>query len=159
MSAVFEYPTETYRLMTEQDLPEILEIENRSYPFPWTEGIFHDCLRFGYSSWVLEIDRRIVGYGVMSLAVQECHILNICVDPDYQCQGIGRRLLGQLLTIARARKADTAFLEVRPTNTQALSLYFSEGFNEIGTRRNYYPAIFGREDAVILAKSLDDSFE
>ena len=159
MSAVFEYPTETYRLMTEQDLPEILEIENRSYPFPWTEGIFHDCLRFGYSSWVLEIDRRIVGYGVMSLAVQECHILNICVDPDYQCQGIGRRLLGQLVTIARARKADTAFLEVRPTNTQALSLYFSEGFNEIGTRRNYYPAIFGREDAVILAKSLDDSFE
>ena len=154
MSAAFEFPTETYRLMTEYDLPQVLEIEQRSYEFPWTEGIFHDCLRFGYSSWVIEIDRKIIGYGVMSLAVQECHILNLCVDPEYQGNGIGRRLLDQLFTIARARKADTAFLEVRPTNTQALSLYFSEGFNEIGTRRNYYPAMIGREDAIILAKSL-----
>ena len=154
MSAAFEFPTETYRLMTEYDLPQVLEIEQRSYEFPWTEGIFHDCLRFGYSSWVIEIDRKIIGYGVMSLAVQECHILNLCVDPEYQGNGIGRRLLDQLFTIARARKADTAFLEVRPTNTQALSLYFSEGFNEIGTRRNYYPAYIGREDAIILAKSL-----
>ena len=154
MSAAFEYPTETYRLMTEYDLPQVLEIEQRSYEFPWTEGIFHDCLRFGYSSWVIEIDRKIIGYGVMSLAVQECHILNLCIDPEYQGNGIGRRLLDQLFTIARARKADTVFLEVRPTNTQALSLYFSEGFNEIGTRRNYYPAYIGREDAIILAKSL-----
>ena len=154
MSAAFEFPTETYRLMTEFDLPVILDIEYRSYDFPWTEGIFHDCLRFGYSSWVIEIDRRLVGYAVMSLAVQECHILNLCVDPEFQGKGIGRRLLDQLFTIARARKADTAFLEVRPTNTQALSLYFSEGFNEIGTRKSYYPALFGREDAIILAKTL-----
>jgi len=154
MSAVFEFPTETYRLMTEVDLEQVLEIENRSYQFPWTEGIFHDCLRFGYSSWVVELERKVIGYGVMSLAVQECHILNICVDPEYQGEGIGRRLLDQMLTIARARKADTAILEVRPTNSSALSLYFSEGFNEIGTRRDYYPALFGREDAIILAKSL-----
>ena len=154
MSSVFETPTETYRLMTDYDLSVILDIEQRSYEFPWTEGIFHDCLRYGYSSWVMEINRQVIAYGVMSLAAQECHILNVCVDPDYQGQGIGRRLLEQLLNIARARKADTAFLEVRPTNTQALSLYFSEGFNEIGTRRNYYPALLGREDAVILAKAL-----
>ncbi len=154
MSAAFEFPTETYRLMTEYDLPVVLDIEYRSYEFPWTEGIFHDCLRFGYSSWVIEMNRRVIGYGVMSLAVQECHILNLCVDPEFQGNGVGRRLLDQLFTIARARKADTAFLEVRPTNTQALSLYLSEGFNEIGTRRNYYPALFGREDAIILAKTL-----
>ena len=154
MSTAFEYPTETYRLMTEHDLPVILDIEQRSYEFPWTEGIFHDCLRFGYSSWVIEIDRRIIGYAVMSLAVQECHILNLCVEPEFRGSGIGRRLLEQLFTIARARKADTVFLEVRTTNTQALSLYFSEGFNEIGTRRNYYPALIGREDAIILAKTL-----
>jgi ribosomal-protein-alanine N-acetyltransferase len=156
MSVVFEYPTETYRLMTAYDLPFIMEIETRSYEFPWTEGIFYDCMRFGYSSWVAEIDRDIIGYAVMSLAVQECHILNICIDPKLQGQGIGRRLLSELLSIAKARKADTAFLEVRPTNLQALSLYFSEGFNEIGTRRDYYPAKFGREDAVILAKTLTD---
>lgn len=154
MSAVFEYPAETYRLMTSHDLPTILEIERRSYEFPWTEGIFHDCLRFGYSSWVIEIDRDIVGYAVMTMAVQECHILNICVDPKIQGQGIGRRFLLELLSIARARKADNAFLEVRPTNTRALSLYFSEGFKEIGNRRDYYPALFGREDAIILGKPL-----
>ena len=140
--------------MTEHDLPVIVGIERRSYQFPWTEGIFLDCLRYGYSSWVLEMDRCIIGYGVMSLAVQECHILNLCVDPDCRGQGRGRKLLGQLLMIARARNADTAFLEVRVTNVQALSLYFSEGFNEIGTRINYYPTLVGREDAVILAKTL-----
>ena len=154
MSAVFEFTTETYRMMTEYDLPVILGIEQRSYRFPWSEGIFQDCLRFGYSSWVIEVERQVIGYGVMSLAVNECHILNICVDPDWQGQGIGRRMLHQLITIARARKADTAFLEVRQTNSQALSLYYSEGFNEIGVRRNYYPALFGREDAIILAKTL-----
>ena len=154
MSAVFEYPNETYRLMTVHDIPVIMEIENRSYEYPWTEGIFHDCMRYGYSSWITEIDRDIVGYAVMSLAVQECHILNICVDPKLQGQGIGRRLLLELLSIAQVRGADTAFLEVRPSNAHALSLYFSEGFNEIGNRRDYYPAKFGREDAVILAKSL-----
>ena len=154
MSAVFEFPTETYRLMTEYDMPVILDIEKRSYQFPWSEGIFHDCLRFGYSSWVIEVERQVIGYGVMSLAVNECHILNLCVDPDEQGQGVGRRMLHQLLIIARAREADTAFLEVRPTNYQALSLYFSEGFNEIGLRKNYYPALFGREDAIILAKTL-----
>ncbi len=156
MSAVFEYPTETYRLMTTHDLPVVMEIEHRSYDFPWTEGIFHDCMRFGYSSWVIEVDRDIIGYAVMSLAVQECHILNLCVDPKLQGQGIGRRLLQELLSIARAREADSAFLEVRPSNVQALSLYFSEGFNEIGSRRDYYPAKFGRENAVILAKALSE---
>ncbi len=154
MSAVFEFPSETYRLMSAADLPAIMEIECRSYEFPWTEGIFHDCMRFGYSSWVIEMDKELIGYAVMSLAVQECHILNICVDPKQQGQGVGRRLLTELLSIAQSRGADTAFLEVRPTNVQALSLYFSEGFNEIGTRKDYYPAHFGREDAVILAKAL-----
>ena len=103
MSAVFEFPSETYRLMVADDLPAIMEIEQRSYEFPWTEGIFHDCMRFGYSSWVIEIDRELVGYAIMSIAVQECHILNICVDPQQQGQGIGRRLLMELLSIAQSR--------------------------------------------------------
>ena len=154
MSAVFDYPAETYRLMTEYDLRAVIDIENKSYDFPWSEGIFHDCMRFGYSCWIIEIDHHVAGYAVMSLAVKECHILNICIDPELQGQGIGRRFLHQLLIIAQARKADTAFLEVRPSNLNALSLYFSEGFNEIGIRRDYYPAKVGREDAVILAKSL-----
>ena len=66
MSAVFEFPTESYRLMTEYDLPDILDIEQRSYDFPWTEGIFHDCLRFGYSSWVIEVERKIISLSLKS---------------------------------------------------------------------------------------------
>lgn len=154
MSAVINHPAESYRMMVEHDLGAVLAIEKESYEFPWSEGIFHDCMRFGYSSWVTEIDGLIVAYAVMSIAVQECHILNICVNPELQGNGIGRRFLHELLLIAKARKTDTVFLEVRPSNIQAISLYFSEGFNEIGTRRDYYPAKFGREDAVILAKSL-----
>lgn len=157
MSAVFEYPMETCRSMTEGDLPAVLDIERRSYAFPWSEGIFHNCLHHDLSCWVVELDRQVIGYGVMSVAVQECHILNLCVDPSYQGQGIGGRLLDQLLAIANSRNADTAFLEVRTTNFQAISLYFSKGFNEIGTRKNYYPALSGREDAIILVKSLDNT--
>ncbi len=154
MSAVINQPVESYRMMTEHDLRAVLEIEHASYEFPWSEGIFHDCMRFAYSAWVTEIDGSIVAYAVMSIAVQECHILNICVNPALQGRGIGRRFLHELLIIAKARKTDTVLLEVRPSNVQALSLYFSEGFNEIGTRRDYYPAKVGREDAVILAKAL-----
>jgi len=154
MSAVFQFPTESLRVMTEYDLPAILEVEFQSYEFPWPESIFSDCLQFGYSSWVVELDQEVVAYCIMSLAVQECHILNVCVKPELQGQGIGRRLLVRMLEIAAKRDADTAFLEVRPTNVQAISLYFSLGFNEIGVRKAYYPALFGREDALILAKTL-----
>ena len=154
MSAVFQFPTESIRLMTEYDLPAILELESQSYEFPWSEEVFSDCLQYGYSSWVVEIEQRVVAYCVMSLAVQECHILNLCVKPELQSQGIGRRLLVRMLELALERNADTAFLEVRPTNIHAISLYLSLGFNEIGVRKAYYPALFGREDALILAKSL-----
>ena len=84
MSAVINQPAESYRLMTEHDLNAVLDIEYASYEFPWSEGIFHDCMSFGYSSWVTEIDGSIVAYAVMSIAVQECHILNICVNPQLQ---------------------------------------------------------------------------
>ena len=154
MSVALKHPVIDCRRMTEQDLPVILDIEQRSYQFPWTEHIFLDCLRHGYSAWVLETDHSVIGYGVMSVIVQECHLLNLCVDPGYQGQGKGRQLLEELLVIARIHEADSVFLEVRASNFQALSLYISEGFNEIGTRRNYYPSQMGREDAVILAKKL-----
>lgn len=154
MSAALEYPVAGFRRMTEQDLHAIVDIERRSYQFPWTRNIFHDCLRHGHSAWVLETEQGIIGYGVMTVLVQECHILNLCVDPDYRGKGKGRRLLEELLIIARVHEADSAFLEVRTSNFQALALYLSEGFREIGTRRNYYPSQLGREDAVILAKRL-----
>ena len=137
------------------DLDAVMEIESRAYDFPWTQGIFRDCLRVGYCCWCYENDGFIQGYGVMSVAAGESHILNISVRPESQRQGIGSKLMKHFLQLARRHDADTVMLEVRPSNKLAIKLYEKLGFNEIGVRRNYYPAHQGREDALLLALSLD----
>jgi ribosomal-protein-alanine N-acetyltransferase len=154
MSAVVKEPEHNMRPMKDADVPQVMRVESLAYPFPWTEGIFRDCLRVGYCCWVAEWVGEIVGYGVMSVAAGECHILNLCVRPDMRRQGLGRRILRRLLALGRTRDADTAFLEVRGTNRSAVCLYAAEGFCEVGMRRGYYPAAEGREDAVIMARPL-----
>jgi ribosomal-protein-alanine N-acetyltransferase len=141
------------RKMTVSDLPEVLAIERKNYQFPWEEDIFKDCLKAGYSCWVCEELDKVLGYGLLSIAVGEAHILNISVDPAEQNQGIGRKLLENLIAVATGR-AETIFLEVRPSNTVAIALYKNVGFNEIGIRKGYYPAENGREDALMLALQL-----
>ncbi len=142
------------RPMREDDLDAVMEIERRSYPFPWTRGIFRDCLRADYPAWVLERDRVLIGYGVLSIAADEAHVLNVCAAPEVQGQGHGRRMLRALLQIARGRGARRVFLEVRRSNRTAIRLYHAEGFNEIGRRPRYYPAADGREDAIVMAMEL-----
>jgi ribosomal-protein-alanine N-acetyltransferase len=154
MSALLKEPSLRMRPMEEDDMAAVLAVERVGYPHPWTEGNFRDCLRAGYCCWVLEQDGRMIGHGVLSVAVGEAHVLNVCVHPDWQGRGLGRRILDRLLRLAREHEADTAFLEVRASNTVAQHLYESAGFNEIGLRRGYYPAHNGREDAVVYAKAL-----
>lgn len=156
MSAVLKQAPLDVRPMSESDLDAVLVIENAAYEFPWTLAIFRDCLRVGYCCWVLERDGSLAGYGVMAVGAGESHILNLCIQPDFQGLGLGAYLLNCLLDIARDHKADTAFLEVRPSNEAAKRLYSHAGFDEVGMRRNYYPAPFGREDAIIMARSLTD---
>ncbi len=154
MSAVLNQVMLVFRPMVEEDLQDIMRVEEAAYPFPWKEMIFRDCLRVGYCCWVMEADDDIVAYGVMSVAVGESHILNLCVHPESQNTGIGREMLDHLLDIARQHRADTAFLEVRPSNEIAKKLYNGAGFDEVGIRNHYYPAENGREDALIMARSL-----
>jgi len=142
------------RRMTGVDVPGIMEIEARAYLFPWTAGIFHDCIRAGYCCYVLESNGEVVAYVVMSVGAREAHILNICVSPERRGAGYGAILMDKMMGIARRLQADTMFLEVRPSNEAARRLYDKLGFNEIGTRNNYYPAERGREDALLLAKRL-----
>ena len=142
------------RPMSDEDLDAVLAIELRAYPFPWTRGIFQDCLRADYPAWVLQRDGAIIGYGMLSIAADEAHVLNVCTAPEQQGQGHGRRLLRALLRLAQGRGAQRVFLEVRPSNTVAIALYHDEGFNEIGRRPRYYPARGGREDAIVMAKEL-----
>ena len=160
----------TLRTMQESDLSAVLCVEQRAYSVPWTEGIFRDCLRVRYFCMVAELkpepkadagagfDAQIIGHAVMSVAAGECHILNVSVHPDLHNRGIGRRMLRRLLALARRQDADTAFLEVRASNVAAIALYYSEGFDEVGLRKGYYPAAsnddVNREDAVVMARAL-----
>ncbi len=140
--------------MTENDLRRVMIIETHAYQFPWTVGTFRDCLRAGCTVWLCEDDQDIQGYGVLTSGGGEGHILNLCVDPDYQQQGVGTTLLRALLATAEIADVATLFLEVRPSNKAAIGLYQKFGFNEVGVRNNYYPAKHGREDAIVLAKEL-----
>ena len=140
--------------MVDADIAEILAIEQSAYTHPWTEILFGDCLRVGYCCWVMERQGAIIGYGIISIGAGECHVLNLCVKPEMQNNGYGSAMLEHLLDIARSHNVEIVFLEVRPSNRSAIRLYEKAGFNEVGMRGNYYPAINGREDAIILARSL-----
>ena len=153
MSAAVQ-PQALIRMMQPTDLKAIAEVERAAYDYPWSLGIFRDCLLAGYYCIVLEIDGTVSGYSIMSIAAAEAHVLNICVHPRVQSRGHGRRLLNSLLDKARDAGVDKIFLEVRPSNQHAIALYRSVGFEEIGIRPGYYQARWGREDAVILAAIL-----
>lgn len=156
MSAVLKDEPLQIRPMRDADLAMVLDIEREAYTFPWSEGIFRDCLRAGYCCWVVEQGELVRAYGIMQVGTGESHILNLCVRASGRGQGLGRALLNHLLEVAIEHRADTALLEVRPTNRAALGLYEAMGFNEVGVRRGYYPGRNGREDALILARCLGD---
>jgi ribosomal-protein-alanine N-acetyltransferase len=149
-------PAVAIRPMRESDLAQVAQIEQASYRFPWTAGIFHDCLRVGYTCIVAEIDFLLVGYGVLSSGAGEAHLLNLCVAENFRCRGLGRRLLQELLRRARDANARVVFLEARPSNTGAIRLYQALGFVQVGVRRGYYQAVGGREDAIVLRLNLTD---
>jgi [ribosomal protein S18]-alanine N-acetyltransferase len=138
------------RPMAESDVADVVAIERSSYQFPWSEGIFRDCLRVGYVCRVVTVGKQVIGYGVMSVGAGEAHILNLCVGAPYRSRGLGKRLLEYLLERGAAAGMAEAFLEVRPSNTIAIRLYLSLGFEQVGTRRGYYQAVGGREDAAVL---------
>lgn len=142
------------RAMQEGDLSRVLQIENQAYEFPWTLGIFRDCLRSGYGCWVLAREQKVIGYGVLSVQADEAHVLNVCIAPEAQGEGHGRHLMRRLVDLARMHRAERIFLEVRPSNPRAIKLYDSLGFNEIGRRPRYYPARQGREDAIVMGQEL-----
>jgi len=144
------------RPMSDDDVAEVVGIERASYPFPWTEGIFRDCLRVAYLCRVAIQNQSIVGYAVMSMGAGEAHILNLCVREAGRRAGVGRGLIRYLLEQAEDAGMVEAFLEVRPSNAIAQILYRSLGFESIGTRRGYYQALNGREDAAVLRLRLGD---
>lgn len=140
------------RPMRQPDLGAIAAIERDAYEFPWSVGIFRDCLLAGYTSVVLDQGGRVVGYGIMSVAAGEAHLLNLALSGEVQGRGYARRMLAHLLELAAAAGADSMYLEVRPSNERALRLYQRAGFEAVGRRRGYYRARYGNEDAVVLVQ-------
>ena len=148
-----------FRAMTPGDLSAVAAVERASYPFPWSEGIFRDCLRVGYLCRVADLDGEIVAYGVVAMGAGEAHILNLCVRGDLRGRSIGRQMLMLLLERSRQAAMEAVFLEVRPSNPHAIALDQSVGFTQVGLRKGYYQAEGGREDALVLKLDLTDGRE
>ncbi|MHB1115467.1 ribosomal protein S18-alanine N-acetyltransferase [Sideroxydans sp.] len=143
------------RDMTEADLEAVLAIERTVHAHPWTLGNFSDALRSRYQCKVYEsAAREMIGYAVMMLAVDEAELLDIAIATSQQRKGQGRKLLNEMLALARHRAMRRMVLEVRASNVPALALYRSMGFSDIGLRRDYYPAGSGREDAILMGRGL-----
>jgi ribosomal-protein-alanine N-acetyltransferase len=153
MSAVLK-PVIELRPMTAADLPAVMAIENAIYAFPWTLGNFRDSLAAGYDCSVYVRDGELIGYAVVMLASDEAHLLNLSIAAGRQRRGHGSWMLQRLCEAARGKGARLMFLEVRPSNAAGLQLYERHGFQRVGLRRAYYPALAGREDALILGLPL-----
>ncbi len=143
--------------MGQEHVVAIAAMEGRNHAFPWSERIFRDCVKSGYACLLGEHAGQLVGYSVVQVAADEAHLLNLCIDAPYQRRGHAREFLDWIVDSVTMQRAHTLFLEVRPSNTRAVQLYEKTGFNEIGTRRDYYDAPGGREDALVMAKTLSTS--
>ncbi len=144
------------RPMTHSDLAKVLANERAAYSHPWTEGIFRNCLHSGYENWVVDQEGDLCGHAVLSITLDEAHLLNLCVAPGQQRKGLGRQVLDFVIERAQRVGAKSLFLEVRASNEPAVLLYESTGFREVGRRRDYYPAARGREDALVMMLPLAD---
>lgn len=143
--------------MRVSDVALVGTMERRNYPFPWSDGIFRDCIKAGYRCERVLLADELIGYGVLQIGPDEAHVLNLCIDASWQRRGHARALLEHLTQLSIEAGAHTLFLEVRPSNPRAQALYERAGFNEVGLRRNYYDAKGGREDAIVMARSLPGS--
>lgn len=142
------------RDMTPGDLDAVLRIEEQVHSHPWTRGNFSDSLQHGHICKAYADIDEMIGYAILMPAVDEVHLLDICIGADYQRKGLGKKLLKEMLAMAGELKFSRVLLEVRPSNVAAIALYRAAGFGEIGLRRGYYPAGQGREDAIVMEKKL-----
>lgn len=134
--------------MQESDLDAVMQIEEQSYPVPWTRGIFSDCLRVGYPSWVL-VDRNVlIGYALVSVGADEAHLLNICISSKRRRQGFGITLLKEIIALLKQKEYRCLFLEVRESSIAAIAVYVLLGFEKIGVRKGYYRTQDGNENAI-----------
>ncbi|MEW8986436.1 MAG: ribosomal protein S18-alanine N-acetyltransferase [Bacillus sp. (in: firmicutes)] len=139
-----------FRYLKEEDIDQILKIEELSFATPWTRQSFENELNLNQFAvyLVLEKEGQIVGYCGMWLIVDEAHITNIAVLPEFRGQKLGEGILRMIMEVAKKRGAKSMTLEVRVSNTVAQSLYRKLGFMNGGIRKNYYTDNY--EDALVM---------
>lgn len=150
-------PQMQLRPMTSSDLPRVLSIEAASYPDPWSRKTFEECLAAeakGYRCYVLLAEESVVGHAVLTSVLDEAELLNFCLAPEHRGQGRAVVYFDRLLAVLQEQGAKRLFLEVRQSNTPARRLYAGAGMREVGVRKGYYPSKEGREDAVLMAATL-----
>jgi len=143
-----------YDYLEEKDIDIVVAIEEESNPVPWTIKNFKDCIEKGYYSLVLKEDNKVIGFAILSVSSEESHLLNIGLTSLKRGQGLGWELLEKMIMAAEVMGSKKIFLEVRISNTKAINLYKASGFKEIGLRKKYYRLKEGREDAILMSKSL-----
>jgi ribosomal-protein-alanine N-acetyltransferase len=142
------------REMCRDDVDAVAAIEQQIHSHPWTRGMFIDALTHGNMCRLYAAGSEIVGYAILLPTLGEVELLDISIAHTYQRQGLGEKLLAELLALARGNDWTRMILEVRRSNLSALGLYRKAGFTDIGIRRAYYAAENGREDALVMEKKL-----
>jgi len=143
------------RRLNADDLDRLIEIERAAYPYPWTRGIFADCIRVGYDCWGLQAGSDLIGYSIQTHAAGENHLLNLCIAPGHHRQGYGSILLDHVIRLAQQQQCFCIFLEVRPSNPSGIKLYRKNGFRVVGERPDYYRSDQGRESALVMKIDLE----
>lgn len=139
--------------LSKELIDEILVIESSTHSAPWSRKSFENELEHKYGVFLIAlIEGKVIGYGGTWVLVDEAHVTNVVVSPEFRGQGIGRKLMNEMLVKAREKGAVCATLELRKSNEVALKLYESMGFIQATVRKAYYPD--NQEDAIVMM--LDD---
>lgn len=146
------------RRMRSMDLPRVMEIELATFTMPWSESTFRGLLRRTDSDlYVAELNGEVAGYAVFWAVTDQGELGNVAVAPEFRGQGIGARLIDEVLDHAAERGVREIFLEVRRSNSGAQNLYRTFGFYEVGKRRNYY--LQPVEDALVMKVDVKPKLE
>lgn len=144
------------REMHPEDLEQVIRIEHEIFLFPWSIVNFSDSIKAGYHCRVLVQPNSdlVMGYGILMTGPGEAHVLTLGVGAAWQSQGLGGKMLRYLIELSRKHQAEFVLLDVRESNTGAINLYQRLGFQQIAIRKGYYPAMCGREDALVMKLEL-----
>lgn len=143
-----------FRPLSASDLDAMVRVERDAHIEPWSREQLAESLHGRYFSGALWQQQQLLGFFIADTVIDESTLMNICIAPAWQGQGLGHRLLEHWLEECRQRRLAMAWLEVRVSNQAALRLYRTSGFAKTGRRKDYYRAGEGREDAIVMQKPL-----